>query len=253
LAFDEEDQRIIDKIGVLPKTRIQYFFFKVIASDPTLHKIIIEDGEYEESETDKSEILKKLATLDLDTWHEFKEYMHIKGPYSLQELRHMLNTVFDGIMIYDNARNRTNIREIVKENNIRFVEVKGSPRKIVQRAIFNHRQAVEVEKIKLLKQKNEPMPLPPVKLPEWIENIRLKTKHDLIIAGMECRHCIGSYTHSKDVFVREGDVCAQIYRFNLSVGQCFDKNDQITKRSEDLRKRLEKALTPVAEKNRLRK
>lgn len=257
LNIDERDMNVADLLGVIPRNRIQYFFIYMLKSsmhnerrmEQLLRK---EPDEWSDEEKRNHSILKKMANLDLEAWHEFKDYMHIKGPYKLSELKHMLNTVFDGIMIYENSKDRTAIREIVKDNNIKFVEVKGSPRKIVQRAVFNHRQAVEVEKLRLLRQKNEPMPLPPVKLPEWIDTLRLKTKHDLIIAGMECNHCIGSYTHSNDVFVREGEVCAQIRRYDLSVAQCFDAYDQITKKSEEFRKRLEKALTPVAENYSLR-
>jgi hypothetical protein len=89
--------------------------------------------------------------------------------------------------------------------------------------------------------------MPPVKLPDWLEKSRLKTAHDMIKAGIECRHCIGSYTNSADIFIREKDICAQIDRRNLNIIQCFDLQDQITKRSEDMKKKINKALEPLKE------
>ena len=74
-----------------------------------------------------------------------------------------------------------------------------------------------------------------------------KTAHDLINAGVECQHCIGSYTQSPDFFIRDGNICAQIDRETLTVRQCYDVGDRITKKSIALESKINKALKPLLE------
>ena len=216
-----------------PKNRLQYYYLYALISQPYGYPANL------------VEFLQKMQHIDKETWHTFKEYMHIKGPYNVMELRHIMTTITDGANIHYRYKGKDTY-------GIKFVKVKGSPKKMLQRAIFNHRQQQEYNKKKALEEENKPMPLPPVTLPEWIEGIRMKTKHELIIAGIDCQHCIGSYTNSNDIFVREGDVCAQISRRNLQVYQCYDSHDKITEASQELKSRLEKALAPIAEKNHMR-
>jgi hypothetical protein len=150
----------------------------------------------------------------------------------------MFQTVMDGDRIYKQREDN--------EHKISFVPIEGSAMRMVRNAIYNHRQEQELSKAKRLSDKDYALKVPFVKLPEWIEQIRIKTAHQMISAGIECQHCIGSYVHSPDIFVREKDVCAQIDRDSMQVVQCYDKHDQITKASESLKQRLNKALKPVA-------
>lgn len=183
------------------------------------------------------DILKSLLNTDISIWHYFKKAMRIKKPYSHSTIRSMVDTINDGILIYKNNK--------VNKHNIHFAEVNGSIMNMLRNAIYNHNQDRELAKLKRFEAPNNQLPEPPVNLPEWIENIRMKTAHDLIRAGIECQHCIGNYTSSNDIFVREKDICAQIERQNLRVRQCYDVRDQITKESKSLEKRLEKELSKI--------
>jgi len=228
-GFVIDDEEFVKNYNPQPQNRFQYFWLLALHS-------------YQYDYIIKEYILKLLKT-DINCWHYFKNYMHLKKtPYSCRELKHLLDTIRDGIMIYN--RNKDS-----KYNN-RVIEVKGSPLRMLKNSIFNHRQDREINKLEMLEKPNYPMTLPPVNLPNWIEAIRIKDTHSLISAGMECRHCIGSYTHSNDIFVRERDICAQIDRNSLRVIQCYDVEDRITKESEKLKSKLTRALNKIKDENR---
>ena len=152
----------------------------------------------------------------------------------------MIDTIKDGRMIYDNSKDNP--------YGIRFTKVQGSAMNMVRNALYNHNQDRELSKKKQFDKPNFHLPTPPIKLPDWIEAIRLKTAHEMIAAGIDCNHCIGNYTKSTDIFVREKDICAQIYRRDLTVGQCYDVRDAITKESKDLGTRLMRALDKIRPK-----
>lgn len=223
----------------IPQTRWQWFGTMTSCAmfrDYMLDKENLENSWY----ADQKAILaftKKLPFSDISIWHYFKKYNHIKGPYSTKHIKHMFQIVADGARIYSNLKNNG--------EGISVVPVEGSAMRMIRNAIYNHRQHQEYNKKKAFSSPNKEMPKPPCKLPEWIEAIRIKTTHDMIKAGIECEHCIGSYTNSNDIFVREFDICAQITSSNLSVQQCFDIRDKITKESENLNKRLVKSLAPL--------
>ncbi len=225
IRFTDDEIEFLDRYKVYPRKRIQYFYAKALAScdDIHSHRVITD--------------LLKFINADLKEWHYFKEYNHYDKGYSTGEIHHLLRTVYDGYTIYENNCNNG--------YGVEFDRVVGSSMKMLQRAIFNHRQEASVRRRKLLATPDRPMLMPPVELPDWIEEIRLKTQHDLLIAGEECHHCIGNFTNSSDVFVREGNVCAQINRWDLTVGQCYDLNDKVTDASKDLKRRLHKALHPL--------
>jgi len=235
ISFKELTLRNLEKLGVEPKARIQYFLSNLIDS----YFFIDNNNDVEINQDDDTTIIfkKLISGLELKHWHYFKNYLHYKGPYNNREIVHMITFIQDGMRIYNTNHDN--------EYGIKLEQVKGSVMKMLQKAVYNHHQLQKIQRANLLKEANSPTVLPPVELPEWIENIRLKTKHDMIIAGQECHHCIGNYKNSNDTFVREGDVCAQIRRHDLTVGQCYDKHDSITEESEDLKKRLNKALAPL--------
>jgi len=220
--------------GFNPQTRWQYFVLRIC------HRYLDEEKNfgYEQAQSSR-EFANKLLSSDIHIWHYYKKANHIDKPYSTKFIDQMFHRVLDGARLYSQY----------KDNNygISFVPVEGSPMRMLRNATYNHRQEQEYTKKKRLSGPNHVLCNPPVKLPEWIENIRLKTAHDMIQAGIECQHCIGSYVDSHDMFVREKDICAQIYRNTLEVGQCYDVRDQITKASESLRKKLDKDLEPLRE------
>jgi hypothetical protein len=148
----------------------------------------------------------------------------------------MLQVICDGARIYQDMK--------CNALGIAFVPVEGSPMRMVRNAVYNHRQEQELAKKRRLSGPDCPMTPPPFKLPDWMENIRMKTAHEMISAGIECQHCIGSYANSNDIFFREGNICAQVRRDDLTVQQCFDVMDRITPASKSLQARIAKALEP---------
>ena len=241
LGFDRSQAEAYK--GPLPTTRWGWYAFRVSLS--LLQEEMIDFGGipantarvYRNRNEAHQDFAHKLMFSDIGVWHYYKKAMHINGPYKTREIRHMFQTVVDGARFYreyeDNA------------HKVSFVPVEGSAMRMIRNAIYNHRQQQELTKQDRLTSKDFDMPKPPIKLPDWIENIRIKTAHAMITAGIECQHCIGSYTNSHDIFVREGNLCAQIYSDTLQVIQCFDVRDQITKASEGFKLRLEKALKPL--------
>jgi hypothetical protein len=216
-----------------PKDRWQYFVLRTtLLVQPYLYGIT-------NSEERLKEFYDKVPMSDIRMWHYYKKAYRISQPYSFKRILHMFQVVFDGMRIYDQEKNNV--------CGVSFVPVYGSPMKMIRNAIYNHRQEQELRKKTRLSSSDFNLWGPPIKLPEWVENIRIKTSHQLITAGIECEHCIGSYSSSPDIFVREGTVCAQIDRNDLRVIRCYDSHDSITKKSRDLEKRLNKALSPLRE------
>ena len=236
LQFDKYDIDYIECFNMQPKTRFQYYFIKTM-----LGCLLFSQYGINAIEFNLLHELRKFFKNDdgMSAWYYFKKYRGYKGPYSIEKLDHMLLTILDGADIY-----RSNIDN---PYGIDLVNVKGSPVKQIQRAIYNHNQEKKIRKRKLLESQNHPMSNPPFPLPRWVEDIRLKSQHDLLIAGEECGHCIGNYTSSEDVFVREGNVCAQISRSYMGVVQCYDEDNRITDASKDLKRRLKKSLKHLGE------
>lgn len=223
--IDYRLNKFIEVMNPRPQNRYQFFIDAVM---------MVEFGRRVDLDGSNLEIIKKFKDSEIKCWHTFKKYRHHKGPYSCRKLAHMMDIVFDG-------------KRMAKQYE-GMVEVKGSALHMLKAAIFNHRKEEELRKDKLLKDKDFNLPLPAVKLPIWIEEIRIKTSHELIKAGIECNHCLGSYTNSKDIFVREDKVCAQIYDKSFTIGQCYDEKDTITKASRSLKTRLKKDLQNIQNK-----
>jgi hypothetical protein len=192
--------------------------------------------------TFRRNVIEKFLSADTNCWETFKKYMHFDTSkhYTVKELFHLIQVVLDGDRLY--------AEHFDNKYKVALNKIEGSALHMLKNAIFNHHQERELQKKRLLSTPNKNMPKSSIPLPEWIETIRLKTHHEMIIAGIECHHCIGSYTSSNDIFVREDSVCAQIYRDTLEIGQCFDINDTHTEASKDLQKRLNESLKPIREK-----
>jgi len=224
----------LDNLPV-PKNRWQYFALRTSLS---IHADLTR---WPENETTNPVIpfLNKLPYSDIAVWHYFKKARFIKGPYSTREISHLIQTIMDGIRLYNQY----------KDNlfGVSFVPVTGSPMRMIRNAMYNHRQEQDIQKKRRLSVADFNLPVYYFKLPDWIEKIRIKTAHEMIKAGIECQHCIGSYTNSMDIFVREGDVCLQIGHRDLNIMQCFDIGDRITDKSNDFKKRVDKALQPIRE------
>ena len=227
LHFNSEEIRGYN--GNIPQTRYNWFTLRLFCA------FCLHSSRMDFSKSPRSVFTRKLHYSDISVWHHFRKKMHIKGPYSTRELNHMISTVEDGDYIYTRMKDNP--------HGISFVPIEGSAMRMIRNAIYNHHQEQEYTKTSRLKDtKDAPMWNPPVKLPDWIESIRIRTKHELIKAGIECEHCIGNYVDNRDIFVREKNICAQIDRDKLNVLQCFDVKDQITKESENLKRRLQRDL-----------
>lgn len=226
-----EEKEMLSKLDI-PRNRWQWF---------ALRNVLSLNGDVFSNLSGSSllQFLKKLPYTDISLWHYFKKAHHINSPYSFKRIQHMVQTIRDGARIYDYDKEN--------EYGVSFVPIEGSAMRMLRNSIYNHRQQKEMHKKRGLSIPDYPLPKPSVELPEWLEKIRIKTKHEIISAGIECQHCIVSYANSDDIFVREGNVCAQISRIGLLILQCYDFQDQITKESKNLEKSLNKALIPCRE------
>jgi hypothetical protein len=224
----------------IPENRWQWFVlrFYLTYKNEVKTSIVFERNEQERPAHETViKFIEKLPYSEIDVWWYFKQAYHIRDPYSFKEIHHMCQVIRDGYRIHND-----NIGTGM------FVRVEGSAMRMLRNAIYNHRQARELDKSRLLSEKDEPLPEPPIKFPGWLENLRIKTKHQLIIAGIECNQCIGSYTNSEDIFIRKDYICAQISRDSLEIKQCYDANDKITKASRKFAEEINTALIEI--KNR---
>ena len=181
----------------------------------------------------------KFIKMKIRAWHYYRDnVMRAPGThYSLIRIGMMITYVLDGMSIYDRLH--------INTDGIDFQEVEGSPMKMLRAAHYNHNQETRISREELLKTPCVDMPAPPIDLPSWIEDMRLKTTHELAIAGSECRNCIAGYTWSEDIFVRQDNICAQIRKTDLKVVQCFDYRNTTTKRSIELAGKLKRTVKPL--------
>jgi len=235
------------KIYGKPMARFNWFVLNVILH---VRKQYDSDMEYFNSVTDKKwaeeriedtkfklSFLEKLYHSDISVWRYFKKAQRFEKKYSSTLIHSMLDTINDGQRIYQQSAGNL--------HGIKLKPIDGSAMNMIRNALFNHNQDRELSKLKKFDSPDFTLHPPLVKLPEWIEKIRIQTAHEMIRAGIECEHCIGNYTHSRDIFVREGNICAEIKGGTFSVAQCYDVRDTITKASKNLRARLERDLKPM--------
>ena len=72
-----------------------------------------------------------------------------------------------------------------------------------------------------------------------VEKYRIKTSSEMIRAGMECHHCLGSYRDRTEfLYFKKDKVCAQVEPRSWSVVQCFDTHDKTTSASKAFAKWL---------------
>jgi hypothetical protein len=231
--WDSMERAVLDTAQI-PQNRWQWFVLRTsLTYEPHMW------GVSEKTNDNIKKCLNKISSSDIGMWHYYKRAYHITQPYSFKRIVHMLQIISDGARIHEQQKDNV--------YSIPFVSVEGSPMRMLRNAIYNHRQEQELKKKHKLQVKDYTLPNPPIQLPEWMEKIRIKTAHDMIKAGVECEHCIGSYANSTDLFFRHGNVCAQVFRSNLQIGQCYDARDQITVQSKELKRKLDKALKPIRE------
>jgi hypothetical protein len=181
--------------------------------------------------------VREFYLTDKSIWDYYKRAFRIECRYSSRHIKRMFDIVHDADIIYDRYHDNA--------HGIKFKPLTGGAASMFKAAVYNHHREQELAKITRTFRPNYDLSLPPVKLPEWIEEIRIKTAHDMINAGIECSHCIGTYVESSDIFVREKNICAQISSRTLEVGQCYDVHDSITPASKSLEKRLRRDLAKL--------
>ena len=231
----------LDELGFIPDTRFRWFTY--IASVDVINII----GSSFNLETSPLDIIKRIAlksmfNTGIDAW---RSYFKIVGRsrignayYSIIKIKDSIQYISDGYRIYSRLNDNT--------YNIDFRPMRGSFVRMVKNSYYNHNQERVYNRLAPINSKDYLMPYPlKFKFPKWIEDIRLKSAHALIIAGKDCSHCLGGYTHSNDYFFREGDVCAQVDHNTLTVRQCFNYRDTRTPLSQGFRDRLDRDLVKL--------
>ena len=229
IFLDKHICEMLESENIYPKNKIQY----------QLAKYSHYDIDYDNHMLVTRDFGKKLiSTCDYnDILYFKKEYEHNNTPYYKDyTIHHLVQTILDGYRINIDYRDYGS------------VSIKGSVKKMIQKALYNHRIQRDVMLKERLNVPNAPMVKPPYDLPSELENMRIKTKHEMITAGIECEHCIGSYINdNKSMFFRdEKDCCIQVSIKDKRIVQCFDTQDRITDNSRALSDRVRRLLLTVS-------
>ena len=226
--FNKDDIKYLEKHNIKLETKLQYFMYIIIK--PYLPDFISDDP----NDVEYLNILLKLLTIKKsDFLYYRKTLLHKDNAYpNFNDIRHLCHLIHDGY-------------RMGKHDG--YLEIKGSVKKMIQKSIFNHRLEKEKRKSRLLEEKENLLIKSPFKLPDWLEEIRLKTTHQIIIAGIECNHCIGNYSNDKNhLFFRDkNNCCLQLNIENKRVIQCYDINDTVTKNSKELERKVNNAMSKI--------
>jgi hypothetical protein len=126
----------------------------------------------------------------------------------------------------------------------------------ISRAIKWHKEC------ELIKEREYDYPMPRNECPDELEQYRIKTRIDMIMAGRENHHCIGGYAdpHSPYIFLIKGSVCAQLVKTTssvyvnnedipvLSIRQCYDACNKETPEQQKFVKKINSILDKEAQK-----
>lgn len=102
---------------------------------------------------------------------------------------------------------------------------------MINDSVNNHRIQAEQNRFALEQSQTSETNSEMVKLllPENLEELRIKTSNEMRTAGVECGHCIGSYSEdTSHMFFRKGNVCAMVSMGNGEITQCSDRNNKST-------------------------
>lgn len=180
----------------------------------------------------------KAGKKSYDIWRKIRR---ITGPYNK-------NTIINYyIYLADSERLYNTFKEVP---NSEFRPLSGSGRNFIDIAEENHR--LEIKYRKQLAEEELKIKLLTVKELcdyEPLEKYRLKTNGDLVNAGRECHHCIGSYVNDKNsLFYRKGDVCAQVSINTKEILQCWDKYNKKTDASREFEQYLREHISKAYQK-----
>lgn len=163
------------------------------------------------------------------------EVLHVKAIPSMKKMDMLIRFIKDGAQLLNDDIPGTR-------------RYNGSPVRILETAIWNHQRAIENDLSTNIPMPNEVMPCNKTLPPSW-EDLRIKTKLDMVKIGSEMRHCLGSYKDSRDLFFRKGTVCAQVSVQTGKVVQCFDMSNRITSASKDFAQQLKKVKKYIVDPN----
>lgn len=163
-----------------------------------------------------------------DIW---RKKSNIKGPYGANKFSQFLNYIHDSVRIYNNCR-------LIPDCEMK--EPKGQGQNFID--ILENIHTLESKYAHKISEYEAQRPLitDGILAKSEIEEYRIKTVGNLIKAGRECHHCIGSYKDDdSSSFYRIGDICAQVRLQDYNIVQCWDKYNRVTEES----KRVEEYLT----------
>lgn len=155
-----------------------------------------------------------------------------------QIIRQFIKFIDDGRELYETYPDELVFDDI----SIKLVPVEGTLLKQIKSSIYNHNEERKItteQKLRLLcgGELMEHV----VEIPEALLQYHMKFKKSLVFAGKELGHCIGSKTESKNLFFRNGSVCAEVSynddRFTVST--CLDAKNQNTENAEAFRRLIE--------------
>lgn len=82
-------------------------------------------------------------------------------------------------------------------------------------------------------------------IPDNLDAIRIKSIGELMTAGKECKHCIGSYASMPGYYFRLDTVCCMVTLWPLQVRQCYDHKNTTTVKSRKFAAMLAKELGKI--------
>lgn len=197
-------------------------------------EIVTMDAENETLMT-KENFRKKLVRVILsDNWKPLRRAVvanRLQASFNRKDRTfnsHILDFIMDGRAIFmrdvtGNARPLTKTMSLVKAFEV---------------AAWNHRVAPPVSASYFDEPETE-MPSYGLEEKDKVEKYRIRTSTEMVQAGRECHHCLGSYRDRIGyLYFKKGKVCAQVEPKSWSVVQCFDTHDKTTVASKAFAKWL---------------
>jgi hypothetical protein len=157
-------------------------------------------------------------------------------------MRRFIQFIEDGRELYELYPNEMVFDDIT----IKLVPVEGTLLKQIKASIYNHNEESKItteQKLRMLH--GSELMNRTVEVPEPLKQYYMQYKKALVFAGKELGHCIGGKTDSKNLFFRNGTVCAEV-SYNeerFTVTTCLDAKNQNTENAEAFRRLIEEVIT----------
>lgn len=157
-------------------------------------------------------------------------------------MKRFIQFIEDGRELYELYPNEMVFDDIT----IKLVPVEGTLLKQIKASIYNHNEESKItteQKLRMLH--GSELMNRTVEVPEQLNQYYMQYKKALVFAGKELGHCIGGKTESKNLFFRNGTVCAEV-SYNeecFTVITCLDAKNQNTENAEAFRRLIEEVIT----------